>query len=141
MSAADNLPNWSGAGVLVTGGAAGIGLSLGRAAARRGAKVVLSDIEEDVAEKAAAGLREEGLDASSLRCDVTNPDEVAACIEETVARLGTLNLLCANAGVGASNPITGMSLAEFNWIMQVNLFGVVHAVHAAVPALRSAAAA
>jgi NAD(P)-dependent dehydrogenase (short-subunit alcohol dehydrogenase family) len=133
--------DWSGRGVLVTGGAAGIGLALGAAAARRGASVVLADIEPSVAEASAQRLREDGLDVSALACDVTDPASVARAVEDSVTRLGGLNMLCANAGVGGSTPISKMATVdEFMWVMQVNLFGVFYAIREAVPALSAAAA-
>ncbi|SNQ45300.1 conserved hypothetical protein [Frankia canadensis] len=134
-------PDWSGLGVLVTGGAAGIGLALGRAAAVRGASVVLADIEPDVAEQAAVKLRADGFDVTSLACDVTDYDAVTAAVAEATARMGGLNLLCANAGVGGSTGIADLTVEEFTWIMQVNLFGVFHAVRASVAALQASAAA
>jgi NAD(P)-dependent dehydrogenase (short-subunit alcohol dehydrogenase family) len=126
--------------VLVTGGAAGIGLALGRAAAERGASVVLADIELDAAERSAAALRKEDLNVTSVLCDVTDSGSVQSAVTETVSRQGGINLLCANAGVGGNSGIADLTDAEFTWIMQVNLFGVFYAVHSAVPALQAAAA-
>ena len=129
-------PSWSGLGVVVTGGAAGIGLSLGRVAAARGAAVVLADIEKGVAEKAAASLRADGGDVRAAYCDVTDYGSVEATFAEAAERLGGINVLCANAGVGSLGSIDELTVSEFSWIMQVNLFGVFHAIRAAVPHLK-----
>lgn len=129
-------PSWSGLGVVVTGGAAGIGLSLGRVAAARGAAVVLADIEKEVAEKAAASLRADGGDVRAAYCDVTDYGSVEATFAEAAERLGGINVLCANAGVGSLGSIDELTVSEFSWIMQVNLFGVFHAIRAAVPHLK-----
>jgi NAD(P)-dependent dehydrogenase (short-subunit alcohol dehydrogenase family) len=130
-------PSWSGLGVVVTGGAAGIGLSLGRVAAARGAAVVLADIEKEVAEKAAASMRADGGDVHAAYCDVTDYGSVEATLTEAAERLGGINVLCANAGVGSLGSIDELTVSEFSWIMQVNLFGVFHAVRAAVPHLKA----
>ena len=129
-------PSWSGLGVVVTGGAAGIGLSLGRVAAARGAAVMLADIEKGVAEKAAASLRADGGDVRAAYCDVTDYGSVEATFAEAAERLGGINVLCANAGVGSLGSIDELTVSEFSWIMQVNLFGVFHAIRAAVPHLK-----
>ena len=129
-------PSWSGLGVVVTGGAAGIGLSLGRVAAARGAAVVLADIEKEVAEKAAASLRADGGDVRAAYCNVTDYGSVEATFAEAAERLGGINVLCANAGVGSLGSIDELTVSEFSWIMQVNLFGVFHAIRAAVPHLK-----
>jgi len=129
-------PSWSGLGVVVTGGAAGIGLSLGRVAAARGAAVVLADIAKGVAEKAAASLRADGGDVRAAYCDVTDYGSVEATFAEAAERLGGINVLCANAGVGSLGSIDELTVSEFSWIMQVNLFGVFHAIRAAVPHLK-----
>jgi NAD(P)-dependent dehydrogenase (short-subunit alcohol dehydrogenase family) len=129
-------PSWSGLGVVVTGGAAGIGLSLGRVAAARGAAVVLADIEKEVAVKAAASLRADGGDVRAAYCDVTDYGSVEATFAEAAERLGGINVLCANAGVGSLGSIDELTVSEFSWIMQVNLFGVFHAIRAAVPHLK-----
>jgi NAD(P)-dependent dehydrogenase (short-subunit alcohol dehydrogenase family) len=132
-----NAPSWSGLGVVVTGGAAGIGLSLGRVASARGAAVVLADIEKDVAEKAAEDLRADGGDVHAAYCDVTDYESVEATFAEAAERLGGINVLCANAGVGSVGGIDELTVSEFTWIMQVNLFGVFHAVRAAIPHLKA----
>jgi NAD(P)-dependent dehydrogenase (short-subunit alcohol dehydrogenase family) len=131
---------WSGLGVFVSGGAAGIGLSLGRIAAERGAGVVLADIEEGVAEQAAASLRADGARAFGLRCDVTDYDEVTQAIEQSVEKLGQLNLICANAGVGLSATLENTSVADFAWVMEVNVYGVFAVARAGAAYLRVAAA-
>jgi NAD(P)-dependent dehydrogenase (short-subunit alcohol dehydrogenase family) len=141
MTSPKGAPTWSGLGVVVTGGAAGIGLSLGRVAAARGAAVVLADIEKDVAEKAAAGLRADGADVHAAYCDVTDYESVEAALAEAAQRLGGINVLCANAGVGSVGGIDDLTVSEFSWIMQVNLFGAFHAVHAALPYLKAQVAA
>jgi len=97
--------SWAGYGVVATGGAAGIGLVLGRAAAARGAAVMLMDIDLDIAEEQAAKLRAEGAQAHALFCDVTDHASVEAALAEAVDRLGGINILRANADVGSSGGI------------------------------------
>lgn len=137
MTGSGQAPSWSGLGVVVTGGAAGIGLSLGRVAAARGAAVVLADIEQEAAEKAAASLRADGADVRAAYCDVTDYSSVEATLAGAAERLGGINVLCANAGVGSLGSVDELTVSEFTWIMQVNLFGVFHAVRAALPHLKA----
>ena len=82
---------------LVTGGAAGIGLGLTTAMARHGATVVLASRSAEVGEAAAAGLRDEGLQAVWIRCDVTTPEEVSVAVTATVEAHGRLDCFIHNA--------------------------------------------
>ena len=100
---------------LVTGGAAGIGLGLATAMARAGAAVVLASRRPGVGEAAAGDLRAEGLDATWIRCDVTDPDDVSAAVDGTATAHGRLDCLVHNALDGSTGgPVEGVT--DENWV-------------------------
>ncbi|WP_298952782.1 3-oxoacyl-ACP reductase family protein [uncultured Methylobacterium sp.] len=106
---------------LVTGGARGIGLSVARAFAREGARVVIADINHAEAETAAAGL--EGGRAMAVAVDVADAGSVQAMIDAILAAHGRVDILMNNAGVGGNTPFLETSLADWNRIVGINLTG------------------
>jgi NAD(P)-dependent dehydrogenase (short-subunit alcohol dehydrogenase family) len=124
---------FAGSVAVITGGAGGIGLALAEAAAARGAKIVLADIREAelaLAERKLAGL---GAEVLSVATDVANYASVAALAEKAISRFGKVNLLFNNAGVFASNLTWEASLEEYDWVIGINLKGVIHGIKAFVP--------
>jgi len=130
---------------VVTGAASGIGRALSTALARRGATVVLADIDEAGAKAAADELAPEGaadrgaaatgVGASATALDVTDPAAFAELIGRTVTEHGRIDLLFNNAGVGMGGDVGDMSLVHWNRVIDVNLRGVVHGVAAAYPVM------
>ncbi len=120
---------------VVTGAASGIGLGMARALAAEGAKVVLADIEAGPLEAAAAGLRETGAKVTPVRCDVADAASVDALRDETLSVYGAVHVLCNNAGVGGGLPlpIWEQPAEEWDWVMGVNLDGVIHGIQRFVP--------
>lgn len=125
--------------VLVTGGAGGVGGALAHEAARRGAKVMLADMAD--AEAAAAKLRDQGADADWTRADMRRYDEVKAMVDRTVERFGALNVLCNNAGTGVPGGLPETDPVQARNVLEVNVLGMFHAIHASAAALKAAAAA
>ncbi|CAN5514319.1 SDR family NAD(P)-dependent oxidoreductase [soil metagenome] len=119
---------------VVTGGASGIGLAMARAFAAEGMQVVLADIEADALDKAVANLPE-GTEAEGVVCDVSSYDQVEALRDRAVERFGAVHVLCNNAGVSAGGPVWAHSLDDWNWVLGVNLWGVIHGVKAFTPLL------
>jgi NAD(P)-dependent dehydrogenase (short-subunit alcohol dehydrogenase family) len=121
---------------IVTGGASGIGRALGAALVRRGDQVVLADVEGAAAEEVAEQLTALGPGAASAAAvDVRNAAAVAALVADTAARHGRLDLLFNNAGLGIGGPVEELALAHWDRVIDVNLRGVVHGVHAAYPVM------
>lgn len=122
---------------VVTGGASGMGLGMARAFADAGARLVLADIEAEPLEAAAAGLRDAGAEAIGIPCDVSDSESVAALRDQTLQAYGAVHVLCNNAGVGGGNPgaIWEQPPEEWDWVMGVNLQGVIHGIRHFVPAI------
>jgi len=128
--------HFQGRVAIVTGAASGIGKALASALARRGATVVLADIDEAGA-KAAADELAAGPPGrvSGVALDVTDADAVAALVERTAQDHGHLDLLFNNAGIGIVGQVQELTLAHWNRAIDVNLRGVVHGVVAAYPVM------
>jgi NAD(P)-dependent dehydrogenase (short-subunit alcohol dehydrogenase family) len=120
----------------VTGAASGIGHALARAFGREGMKIVLADIEQAAVESAAAGLTEEGIDAFGVVCDVADRSSVRSAAREAIAKYGKVHVVCNNAGVAVDGAIGTLHERDWDWILDVNLKGVVHGVETFVPLIR-----
>ncbi len=120
---------------IVTGGASGIGHALGEALARRGARVVLADIDGPAAQAAAATLSAAGGRAQAAAVDVRDPDAVQRLVSATAAAHGRIDFMFNNAGVALAGKARDMTLADWNWLIEVNLRGVVHGVVAVYPVM------
>lgn len=119
--------------VVVTGAASGIGRALAERCVQEGMKVVLADIEVAALEKAEDALRSQGANLLAVPTDVSKADSVAALAEKTLAHFGAVHLLCNNAGVAVGGPIWQASVADWEWVLGVNLWGVIHGIRTFVP--------
>jgi len=119
---------------VVTGGASGIGRAMAERFGREGMKVVLGDIEESALETAVREMRQAELDVIGVRTDVSSSESVEALAKETLRQYGKVNLVCNNAGVFLGmKPMWESTLKDWQWIMGVNLWGVIHGVRTFVP--------
>ena len=126
---------------LVSGGGSGIGRGIAIALAGEGMRVVVADIEADAAEAVAAELAASGAEAIAEVVDVSDVASVEALADRCDERYGGVDVLCNNAGVVGHTPIGPESLDSWRWILDVNLFGVVHAINTFVPRMRARVAA
>ncbi len=117
---------------VITGGASGIGLALARRLATSGMSLVLGDVEEAALESAVAQLRAEGAAVVGRVGDVRREADVVALREAALAEFGGVHLVVNNAGVGGG-PTIGSPTGVWDWVIDVNLRGVVHGVNAFVP--------
>jgi NAD(P)-dependent dehydrogenase (short-subunit alcohol dehydrogenase family) len=128
----------SGRVAVVTGGASGIGRGMAEAFAARGMKLAIADIEDSALAPAVAALRAGGAEVIGVRCDVTSPQSVADLAERALAQYGAVHVLCNNAGVaGAANmgALWELPLADWEWVLGVNTWGVIHGMRAFMPIL------
>jgi len=126
--------NVAGAVVVVTGGASGIGLGIGRALAARGAKVILADIEAGRAGEAARGLVAEGFDVVGMHLDVIDEAGWRTLADRAAAQWDRpVQLLFNNAGVGAPGTVHGVSRQTWDWVFKVNVEGVYLGVRTFAP--------
>jgi NAD(P)-dependent dehydrogenase (short-subunit alcohol dehydrogenase family) len=118
---------------VITGGASGIGLALARRFGAEGMKVVLADIDETSMRAAAASLGEHGTEVHTVVCDTALEADVQRLAEETLARFGGAHVLCNNAGVvGKGDPWRG-PFTSWEWVVGINLYGVIHGIRAFLP--------
>jgi len=127
-----------GSAAVVTGAGSGIGRSFAYEIARRGGAVLCVDLREERAEETAEALRELGAHAVAYTCDVGNAAQMAQLAETSESLLGRpVTLVVNNAGVGLGGQIGDVTLEEWHWCMNVNLWGVVHGCHFFAPRLKA----
>ena len=119
----------------ITGGASGIGLGIAKALAGTGMKIALADIEEDALGGAVEELRGGGADVRPFVVDVSNRDALAASRDAALDAFGAVHLVFNNAGVNCSGSIDELSYDDWDWVMGVNLGGVINGVMTFVPEL------
>jgi NAD(P)-dependent dehydrogenase (short-subunit alcohol dehydrogenase family) len=127
----------AGKTAFVTGGAAGIGLALGRAFAQAGMKVMLADIETDVLDAAVKSLQQISPDVRGTICDVADAASVERAAQASFEAFGKVHVVCNNAGVAAGGGIDHLSLDNWRWVIDVNLMGVVHGIKSFLPHIRA----
>lgn len=126
---------------VVTGAAGGIGRAIASAAARRGCQVALVDVDVAALADATEAVRALGVSASSHVADVSSRDAVRALPDAVLAAHGRVDLLVNNAGVALGGSFEQVSEADFDWLMEINLHGLVRTTRAFLPLLRRSDAA
>jgi len=118
---------------VITGAASGIGFGIAEKCAREGMKVVLADIEESALENAESVLKGIGAETLAVKTDVSNGKEVEALSDTTYDTFGKVNLLFNNAGVNVVGRSWECTEADWEWVLGVNLWGVIHGIRVFVP--------
>jgi len=118
---------------VITGAASGIGRSLAERCVQEGMKVVLADVDEIALTKVGQELKDTGASVLAVRTDVSKPDDVKVLAKKTLDAFGAVHLLFNNAGVCSITTLWEASLADWQWVMGVNLWGVIHGVRTFVP--------
>ncbi|HUA29347.1 MAG TPA: SDR family NAD(P)-dependent oxidoreductase [Streptosporangiaceae bacterium] len=125
----------SGKVAVVTGAASGIGLALSRRLGADGMRVMMADVEEPALEAAARSLADEGIETAAAVTDVSDAAAVDALARATLGRFGAVHVVCNNAGVAGGGLSWQVPAPVWDWIVGVNLFGVVHGIRSFVPHL------
>ncbi len=118
---------------LVTGAASGIGFALADRFASVGMKVVLADVEATALAAAEQTLKKKGAPVLAVRTDVSKAVEVQKLADEAYAKFGAVHVLCNNAGVGMGGISWELPLEDWEWVLGVNLWGVIHGIRTFVP--------
>ena len=120
---------------VVTGGASGLGLAMAARFAREGMKIAIADVNEADLARAESGLRAAGAEAIGVRCDVSKAEDVGALAKKTLEAFGAVHMVVNNAGVSPLGDVWENSVADWQWALGVNLWGVIHGVRVFTPIL------
>jgi len=121
---------------VITGAGSGLGRALSLELAGRGARLLLADIDEAGLSETARLTSAAGAETATARCDVASAAEVEALAASADERMGGADLVINNAGVAVGGLVGEIPLADWTWIMGVNLWGVVHGCHAFLPRMK-----
>jgi NAD(P)-dependent dehydrogenase (short-subunit alcohol dehydrogenase family) len=121
---------------VITGAASGIGRAMAELFASEGSAVVVADLEDVAAGAVAKGIRDRGGEAEGFEVDVSDSGSVESLAAFVRDRFGGVDVLCNNAGVSTFNLIQDQTLDDWTWVLNVNLWGVIHGVHSFLPIMR-----
>lgn len=129
------MEEFEGKVAVVTGAASGIGAALARRFASEGMRVVLADVEEGPLHDVAATLAADGAEVLAVPTDVSRGEDVDRLAAQASSAFGPVHVLCNNAGVGAGGMLTDLTTADWEWVLGVNLWGVIHGLRAFLPGM------
>ncbi|MFG1932418.1 SDR family NAD(P)-dependent oxidoreductase [Mycobacterium sp. NPDC048908] len=129
------MESFEGRATVITGGANGIGFATAKEFARRGARVMIADIDQSALDGAVATLRADGVDAHGVVCDVRKLDDVAHLADEAFRVFGDVHVVFNNAGIGFAGAIAETSHDDWRFVIDVDLWGPIHGVEAFLPRL------
>ncbi len=135
MKQDNTLRTFEGAVAIVTGGASGIGRALAEALVRRGAQVVLADLQIDLAEATVAGMRSHGGKATAAELDVTDFPVMNRLVQDTLNACGRLDYMFNNAGISIGGEVRLYHIEDWYRVFDVNIRGVANGVQAAYPVM------
>jgi len=137
MASSEKLRTFDGGTAIVTGGASGIGRGLAEELSKQGCEVILADRQIDLAERVANEILASGGKATPVELNVTDFPAVEKLVKDTVSRTGRLDYIFNNAGIGLYGDMTHHTMEDWNYILDVNLRGVIHGAQAAYGIMRS----
>jgi NAD(P)-dependent dehydrogenase (short-subunit alcohol dehydrogenase family) len=133
------IDNFAGKTAVLTGAGSGFGLECARIGARLGMNLVLVDVQQDALDAAAAEMRAAGAEVLARRVDVSSAEQMEQLGAAVLERFGAPHLVFNNAGVGAGGLVWENSAKDWEWVLGVNLMGVVHGVRVFTPMMLDAA--
>lgn len=135
------IKHWHGQTAVITGAGSGFGLEVARIGAARGMNLVLVDVQADALERARQELAAHGVPVLARRVDVSHAESMETLASEVQQRFGAPHFVFNNAGVAAGGLIWENTVADWDWVLGVNLWGVVHGVRVFTPLMLAAAQA
>jgi NAD(P)-dependent dehydrogenase (short-subunit alcohol dehydrogenase family) len=126
---------------VLTGAGSGFGLECARIGAKLGMNLVLADVQQDALDKTVAEMQAAGAQVLAMRVDVSKAEQMQALADAVFKRFGAPHFVFNNAGVGAGGLVWENTLKDWEWLMGVNVMGVVHGVHFFTPMMLAAAKA
>ncbi|WP_427912165.1 SDR family oxidoreductase [Ramlibacter sp. MMS24-I3-19] len=133
------ISDFKGKTAVLTGAGSGFGLECARIGARLGMNLVLVDVQQDALDKAAAEMTQAGAQVLARRVDVSKADQMEALAQAVAQRFGAPHFVFNNAGVGAGGLVWENTVADWDWVLGVNLWGVIHGVRLFTPMMLDAA--
>src|ERR1017187_9884245 len=127
------MKNFQGKVAVITGGASGLGRAMADRFAREGMSIVLADVEPSALAKAEAEMKAAGAKVIGVRTDVSKAADVEALAQQTLAAFGAVHLLANNAGVAEGGNVWDNTVADWEWVLGVNVWGVIHGVRVFTP--------
>lgn len=127
------MDNFASKTAVVTGAASGIGFELAKIFAEQGMKVVMADIEEARLEPALAQIQALGTEAIAVVTDVSKAESVENLAQQALQAFGAIHIVCNNAGVYTGGHLWEATLADYQWLMDVNQWGIIHGIRSFVP--------
>ena len=129
--------NVAGKVAFITGGASGLGLAMARSFSAAGMKVVIADIEDSALEAVAEEFAASNTDVLMMKVDVTDRAAMEQAGQATEEAFGKVHVLCNNAGVAVGGSIVDMTYEDWDWVMKVNLDGVINGIQTFVNRIRA----
>lgn len=129
------MDEFAGKVAVVTGGASGIGLAMARRFAAEGMKLAIADVEEDALAPAAEALRADGAEVLAVPTDAGDAASMDALAERVFDHFGTAHVVCNNAGVGLRGRMWELGVSDWEFVLRVNLWGIIHGVRVFTPRL------
>lgn len=118
---------------VITGGASGMGRAMADRLGAAGARIVVADVEEPALDETVAALLAAGVDALGVVCDVSDGDAMDTLAATANEHFGPVDIACLNAGVGSNGPMAELRTADWEWVLGVNLWGVIHGIRVFLP--------
>lgn len=133
------MKQFKGRVAVITGAASGFGREFAQLGAGLGMQLVLADVQQDALDRVAAEVTGQGAEVLAVCCDVSQAEQVQALADATMQRFGAIHLLFNNAGVGSGGLVWENTASDWDWVLGVNLFGVIHGVRIFTPLMLACA--